>query len=126
MASRQNSSDCVPIDARPASAVIESPQQGDEMEVRAGTRVWIPCEVKPGPFSNERMVRVVGDSQEYVNFVQVHLLREAIERGTTFVLATIDSIREDECIALLPGENLGSRYFHGRLSQVMPVGAVEA
>jgi hypothetical protein len=96
------------------------------MEIRAGMRVWIPCEVKPGPFSNERMVRVTGDGQEWLNFVQVHLLREAIQEGATFVLAMVDSVRDDECVALLPGENLGSRYFHGRLSQVTPVGSVEA
>lgn len=96
------------------------------MKLEAGMRVWIPCEVKPGPFSNERMVRMTGDGQEWLNFVQVHLLREAIEEGATFVIATIDSVRDDEYVALLPGENLGSRYFHGRLSQVAPVGPLEA
>ena len=28
------------------------------MSLRSGMRIWLPCEVKPGPFSDERMVRV--------------------------------------------------------------------
>lgn len=96
------------------------------MTLEAGMRVWIPCEVKPGPFSNERMVRVTADGREWLNFVQVHLLREEIQEGATFVVGTVDCVRGDEFIALLPGENLGSRYFRGPLSQAVPVGSLEA
>ena len=28
------------------------------MAPQVGGKVWIPCEVKPGPFSNERLARI--------------------------------------------------------------------
>jgi len=39
------------------------------MSLRPGARIWIPCEVKPGPFSDERMVRVQSQAGEWLGFV---------------------------------------------------------
>ena len=38
------------------------------MSLRSGMRIWLPCEVKPGPFSDERMVRVESESGSWLAF----------------------------------------------------------
>jgi hypothetical protein len=78
------------------------------MTLSAGRTVWIPCEVKPGPFSNERLVRVEGDPQSWVGFVPIWYLRDAIERGRTEVRAVVAEMRGEQFLARIPGHALGS------------------
>ncbi len=96
------------------------------MELRKGAKVWLPCEVKPGPFSNERLVRVAQPSGEWVGFVEVSALKEAVEHGQTFILATVIRVDEQQFVAQLPGRSLGQREFHGPVSKVVPFGTVQA
>ena len=35
------------------------------MELSAGASMRLPCEVSPGPFSDERTVLVIGDDSEW-------------------------------------------------------------
>ncbi|HSK80825.1 MAG TPA: hypothetical protein VLQ45_30515 [Thermoanaerobaculia bacterium] len=48
------------------------------MTLEAGAQIWVPCEVKPGPFSDERLVRVRDSGREWLGFVQANRLREPI------------------------------------------------
>jgi hypothetical protein len=49
-----------------------------------GRTVRVPCEVKSGPFSNERLVRVQGGEPEsWVGFVPIWYLQEPVEQGET-------------------------------------------
>ena len=41
------------------------------MSVAGGAYTWLPCEVKPGPFSDERLVRVASELGDWVGFVPV-------------------------------------------------------
>jgi hypothetical protein len=96
------------------------------MTMRPGSKIWIPCEVKPGPFSDERMVRVQMPGGPWLGFVETFHLREAPEAGPTSILATVTEVSDDEFVARLPGHPIGSAWFRGPASRVRPVGSLEA
>ena len=89
------------------------------MRLKPGMMVWIKCEVKPGPFSNERSVRVESDQGEWIGFVDVRYLKDHIEKGPTWILCEVVDIRKDSVMANLPGHALvGSRLFQGAMHLV--------
>jgi len=69
-------------------------------------RVGVPCEVKPGVFPNERVVRVERSQGVGTGFVPESVLRERIEHGRTAVQALIDEVREGVVEAFLPGDSV--------------------
>lgn len=97
------------------------------MHLRPGARIWIPCEVKAGPFSDERMVRVESDAGEWLGFVDESLLkdRETTE-GRTWILATIESVEGARFSARLPGHAVRSLLFEGSTERARPLGPLEA
>ena len=57
-------------EAKPVRQSAGIGREGAEcsMDLYPGARMWLPCEVKPGPFSDERMVLVVADGSEWFGF----------------------------------------------------------
>ena len=96
------------------------------MSLRPGMRIWLPCEVKPGPFSDERMVRLGASGEEWLGFVDVHSLRDAVTEGSTYVRALVVEVRDDDFVARLPGYSVSSDLFRGSISKVAQVGSLEA
>lgn len=97
------------------------------MTYAPGRQIWIPCKVKPGPFSDERLICISSSRGEWVGFVHVGTLSEPILKGETFVRAVILSVDEDGVFnAKIPGEPVTSSFFEGTLSKVKPVAALEA
>ena len=101
------------------------------MNLQAGMRIFIPCEVKPGPFGNERLVRIHWQGGLWVGIVDSSLLRDpSVETGKSAVLAVVSRVSSDKFVARIPGHQLGHTPFRGRgefegpISQVTPVGAV--
>ncbi|MCE2488061.1 MAG: hypothetical protein J4F42_21310 [Desulfurellaceae bacterium] len=90
-------------------------------KLKVGSQVWLPCEVKPGPFSNERLVRVELPSEPWVGFVETNVLKEPITEGATFILATIVTVDKETFSARLPGHAIKQGEFTGSLSQVTSV-----
>ena len=88
------------------------------MELSKGSRVWIPCEVKAGPFSNERIVRVNSTLGEAIVFVQAVHLREQILEGETYVCALVTEVRNDSFVAQLPGQAINAKEFEGDLAKI--------
>jgi hypothetical protein len=95
------------------------------MTYRVGQLVWIPCEVKPGPFSNERFTLMRSDHAEWIGFVPVHFLREPVLEGPAFVRAIITELPEGRFKARIEGEALASRIFEDDLSRVEPLSLKE-
>jgi hypothetical protein len=91
-----------------------------------GRRVWIPCQVKPGPFSDERMVRVESESGSWLGFVPVSSLRDSFLEGTTFVSAVVVEVRGDRFTARLPGHPITPGFFQGSVEKATPVRALQA
>lgn len=73
------------------------------MALRPGVRVWIHCEVKPGAFSNERMVRVYHDHGVWFGFVDESNLRQPVSSGRTEIVAIVEDVQGDRIFARLPG-----------------------
>ena len=96
------------------------------MSVEVGAYVWLPCEVKPGPFSDERMVRVASKFGDWVGFVSASSLKEPLSEGKTLIRALVVDIQGDRFSAKLPGESLSSTLLLSALSQVKSVDPVEA
>jgi hypothetical protein len=95
------------------------------MALQAGTKVWLPCDVKPGPFSDERLVLVCDGGREWMGFVPENRLREPISEGRTSVLASVVSVLGEKFQARLPGSALMSTLFEGLVSRAQPVDPLE-
>ncbi len=96
------------------------------MPVEVGAYVWLPCEVKPGPFSNERMVRVASEFGDWVGFVPASSLKDPVRQGRTLIPALVIDVQGDRLGAMLPGESLSRTVLWTALSQVDSVDSVEA
>jgi hypothetical protein len=97
------------------------------MALNVGTRVWVPCEVKPGPFSDERFVRIcVNGGSPWLGFVPVDRLKEPILEGHTLLPVLVVSVMGDKFTARIPGEALTPSLFEGVVARVQPVGSLAA
>jgi len=97
------------------------------MALKIGTRIWIPCDVKPGPFSDERFVKVcVDEGSPWLGFVPEFHLRDPIQEGRTLLPALVVSIKGDKFTARIPGEALTQTLFEGAVSRVQPVDSLQA
>lgn len=96
------------------------------MSLFPGARMWLPCEVKPGPFSDERTVLVVADGSEWLGFVNVRWLRKHGLEDTDEVLAKVVDIDGPTFQARIPGNALQARLFQGRVDHAVPGDPVQA
>ena len=96
------------------------------MAVRAGEQAWIPCMATPGPFSDERMIRIETETGEWLGFVDVSSLREKIEEGKTFVLAAILEVTGDTLTAIIPGRSIGPATIRHSAALSEPRGSLQA
>ena len=83
------------------------------MDLRVGMQIWIPCEVKPGPFPDERAVRVVFGDNVWVGFVDTKHLREPVTSGNTWIRAVVTVVENDHFFARLPGHSVASPFLQG-------------
>ena len=97
------------------------------MTLSVGRAVWVPCELKPGPFSNERLVRVQGGGPEsWVGFVPIWYLQEPVEEGVTKIRAVVVELQGDHFVARVPGHSVASQLVVEAVEKATPVGALEA
>jgi hypothetical protein len=96
------------------------------VQVEVGAYVWLSCEVKPGPFSDERMVRVASETGYWVGFVPASCLKDPVREGRTSIPALVIDVQGDRLSAMLPGASLSSTLLVTALSRVESVDSVEA
>lgn len=96
------------------------------MVLSPGTSMWLPCKVKPGPFSDERMVLVNGEDGEWGGFVNTRWLKKRHSVGEDEVLARVVAVDGPTFRARIPGEALQSRLVEGRVDRAIPSGPVQA
>lgn len=96
------------------------------MTPKVGGQIWVPCEVKPGPFPDERLVRVASGPEEWVGFVPSDALQDDIFEGNTCLLGTIVEVRGDSISVHFPGHSVTRSQFEGSISRIRPLGSVEA
>lgn len=93
------------------------------MTLQPGSKIWIPCEVKPGPFSDERFVRASVNGTDWLGFVQARHLKEPIFEGSTQVPGMVVSVLGDRFTAQVQGEALNPVLLEGFVSQALYCGS---
>lgn len=96
------------------------------MTLHVGDCIWIPCEVKPGPFSDERRVRIASDSGEWLGYVPVSYLQEPILEGQTKIRALIVDVSQDTFCAKIPGERVAGKFYGALISRAQAFDPVPA
>jgi hypothetical protein len=96
------------------------------MHIAIGAQIWIPCEVKPGPFSNERLVRVVSKAGEWVGFVPVASLRKIVESGRSWASATVLDVDDETVTVQFSGHPITPTVFRSDRVGVEPRVALQA
>jgi len=93
--------------------------------VNIGDRIWVPCEVKPGQFPNERLVLLTpAPGDEWLAFVEAQELREPKEEGATWVIASITDIIDNELLVYVQGHAVGSSQVRVPAAKVQLVDSV--
>jgi hypothetical protein len=96
------------------------------MTLRVGGYFWIPCEVKPGPFSDERLARIANAEAEWVGFVATSALQSPIAQGHTALKAVILDVSGTRYLAQPVGHGVDASTFQATLERVTPLGPVAA
>lgn len=98
------------------------------MALTVGKKIWIPCRVRPGPFSDERMVLVETDDDTWFGYVNERWLQNKVETGSDQVLGTVVDVKGDTFAARIPGPTPQSGLFHGSIHRARPLprGSLEA
>ncbi len=96
------------------------------MDFKVGSTLWLECDVKLGPFPNERFIRIPSNGSEWLGFVSDSVLRSPIESGSTEIKATVVWIKEELFGAKLPGYGFGTSIYTGSISKVMEIDSFSA
>lgn len=72
--------------------------------LKKGMVIWIRCEVKPGPFPNERRVYVKLDENEWFGFVDVSQLEKQGKESPDRVRATVLAVQNDKVVIGIHGQ----------------------
>ena len=96
-----------------------------EAILRVGSNLWLPCLVRPGPFSNERVVLVKDEDNDWGGFVDIQRLQLDKDETTGKVLAEVVEIDGDSFSAHIVGHAIRSGVFRGKVNRVSPYDPVE-
>jgi hypothetical protein len=78
------------------------------MQLKPGDLVWIPCEVKPGPFANERLVRIKTLGPPWIGFVDIQFLKAPVVKGETDIQGKLLEVSKGHITIALPGQPVES------------------
>jgi hypothetical protein len=72
-------------------------------DIKKDIQLWIPCEVRGGPFPNERRVFVETDFSKWFGFVDLSELRD--EDGKKFVRAVVLAVGPTHIVLGICGQS---------------------
>jgi hypothetical protein len=87
------------------------------MTLEPGAKVWIPCDVRPSVFPDERLVRIESATESWDGFLDVRQLRDQIEEGRTAVAATVVEASHGRVSVQLPGQVTRGPFMSGPEAQ---------
>lgn len=92
-----------------------------------GSEAWVDCEVKPGPFPHERMVRVRKNGAVWVGFTHVAQLREPIpDKGPTKIRVRLIERKGDIFTAKVLGHSVTQQPIQVTVDEVEAVDPQQA
>jgi hypothetical protein len=97
-----------------------------EMSLSIGQQVWVPCEVKPGPFADQRMVQVNSPAGTWLGFVSTAGLRSPVGSGTTEVRAVVLDLVDGRVRLQVLGDPLLDSVYQDLVSRVSPIGPFQS
>jgi hypothetical protein len=77
-------------------------------DIKKGMSVWIPCEVRGGPFPNERRVYIKTALSEWFGFVNTSELKKQVLEGDDEVRATVLANAPDHVVVGIRGQSPAS------------------
>ena len=104
--------------------IYELGKGGDEVKI--GDIVWVPCEVKLGPFPNERLVRIQSGHGEWVGFVEEQAIEGKKKKGVARVLARIAKIVGGDVVVTVQAHTFDTNYIREsshKVSKFVPIKA---
>lgn len=107
-----------------SAGLIRASGEGGSRMLKVGSGVWLPCEVRPGPFNDERVVRIRVDDVDWVGFVNTEWLRVGdILEGSNAVLAKVSEVSGGRFVAMIPGSSPNQpSTIEGQVDRWVPVG----
>lgn len=87
-------------------------------EIRKGAIVWIPCQVRGGPFPDERRVYVKTQLTEWFGFVNTSELKNKVATGVDNVRAVVTAVAPDYVVVGIRGQSPASGAIRAQLSMV--------
>jgi hypothetical protein len=96
------------------------------MGIDVGELIWVKCEVKPGPFPDERVVLVDTLDGPWVGFVDVHSLADPAKSGKTSVRGVVVEVKRDTLLVRLPGHSTAGRMIRRIDDGLVSRGALQA
>jgi hypothetical protein len=87
------------------------------MALVVGQHVWVPCEVRPGPFSNERIVKVDSPVGNWIGFIHTSQLRHPVTAGSTEATVLVVEVHNDRFRAQPLGQPLSNTVYDDLVSR---------
>lgn len=78
-------------------------------EIKKGMVVWLPCEVRRGPFSDERKVYVRSALGDWFGFVNTSELEKKVSEGKDRVRGLVLAIESNHIILGINGQSPASK-----------------
>jgi hypothetical protein len=91
-----------------------------------GSVVWLPCQVRGGPFPNERRVYIKTEISEWFGFVNTSELRAKVQEGDDQVRGVVVSVTPDHVVIGVRGQSPASGAIQANPSQITQYGAQQA
>ncbi len=93
-------------------------------EIKLGMIVWLPCEVRGGPFPDERRVFVPSELGDWFGFVNVSELKNKAKEGPDQVKAFVLAVESDRVVVGINGQSPASKTLSTQPSFIQEYGAL--
>jgi hypothetical protein len=90
--------------------------KGKSASIKLRTTVWLPCEVKGGPFPNERRIYVNIDESEWFGFVDISQLKAKVDEGADYIRAVVTGVQPERVVLSIRGHSPASNPIQTRRS----------
>jgi hypothetical protein len=95
-------------------------------EMKKGMPVWISCDVRGGPFPNERRVLIKTGISEWFGFVSTSELKDKVPEGKDHVRAVVVDVKSEYVVVGIRGQSPASGEIQARPAELTENVAVEA
>jgi len=74
-------------------------------KIKKGMTIWLPCEVRKGPFPDERIAYVKTTRGEWFGFVNAKELKNKVPSGKDFIRGIVLAVSSDHIVVGIEGQS---------------------